>query len=170
MRHPPLPFLLTAGAVLADPNFSKAVVLLLEWNEEGAFGLILNRPTDLAVEDHLPEWAHVVERPAVVHVGGPVQREVAIGLDVTRGQVPSLIDLSSPEAGHCEALRVFAGYSGWGARQLEAELGSDAWHLTGWRPEDLRPGVGDDLWRRVMRRQPGTVAFESTFPDDLSVN
>jgi putative transcriptional regulator len=162
--------LLVAGAVLVDPNFARAVVLLLEWTDEGAFGLILNRPTDLEVEDHLPEWVSVVELPAVVHLGGPVQPEVAIGLDVTRGRVPSLIDLSSPETTAYEAVRVFAGYAGWGARQLDDELEGDAWHIAGWRPEELRPGVGDELWRQVMKRQPGTVAFEATFPDDLSVN
>ena len=170
MRRPPLPCLLVAGAALADPNFAKAVVLLLEWTDEGAFGLVLNRPTDLPVEDHLPEWAPTVEPPAVVHLGGPVQSEVAIGLDVTKGRIPTLVDLASTASGEFDAVRVFAGYAGWGAQQLEDELAGDAWHLTGWRPEDLRSGVGDDLWRQIMRRQPGTVAFEATFPDDLSVN
>lgn len=155
---------------MLDPNFSKSILVLLEWSDEGAFGLVLNRPTDVSVADHLPDWASLVAEPAVVHMGGPVQREIAIGLDVSKGRPPSLIDLAGDHPETLERLRVFAGYAGWGPGQLDFELEEQAWHLAGWRPEDLAAGLGDELWRTVIRRQPGSVAFESTFPDDLSVN
>ncbi len=169
MTRPPLPCLLVAGARMSDPNFHQAVVLLLEWTDEGALGLVLNRPSDVEIEDHLPALALLAPEPRVVHVGGPVQPDVAIGLDVTPGGAPILVDLSAELSPHA-VVRVFAGYAGWGPAQLEEELAGDAWHLAGWKPADLVAGEGPALWRRVLRRQPGTMAFESLFPDDLSAN
>ena len=118
MPRQPMPCVLLAGAGLLDPNFVKTVVLLLEWNDEGAFGLVLNRPTDIEVGEHLPEWAPRTTTPAVVHVGGPVQQDVAIGLNVTRGVVPTLVDLAeTPDDSQDLSVRVFAGYAGWGPLQ-----------------------------------------------------
>jgi putative transcriptional regulator len=154
---------------MGDLNFHQTVVLLLEWTEEGAFGLVLNRPTDVMIEEHLPEVARLAPDPKTVHVGGPVQTEIAIGLDVTRGSIPALVDLTA-DLDEGRTIRVFAGYSGWGDMQLEQEMAAEAWHLAGWRPTDLVPGQDSDLWRAVLRRQPGTVAFESLYPDDLAAN
>jgi putative transcriptional regulator len=169
MTRPSPPFLLVAGVGLGDPNFHQTVVLVLEWNDEGAFGLVLNRPTDLAIDEHLPEVAHLAADPKTVHFGGPVQTEIAIGLDVTPGTNPALVDLASPVDGDL-SVRVFAGYSGWGEMQLDQEIATQAWHVSRWIPADLRPGHGPALWRTVLRRQPGTVAFESLYPDDLAAN
>ena len=169
MIRPSPPFLLVAGVGLDDPNFHQTVVLVLEWNEEGAFGLVLNRPTDLAIDEHLPDVAHLAGDPKTVHFGGPVQTEIAIGLDVTPGKSPTLVDLASALDGDL-SLRVFAGYSGWGEMQLDQEIAAQAWHVSRWIPADLKPGNGPALWRAVLRRQRGTVAFESLYPDDLAAN
>jgi putative transcriptional regulator len=154
---------------MGDPNFHQTVVLLLEWSDEGALGLVLNRPTDVEIASHLPSIAQLSPEPRVVHVGGPVQTDVAIGLDVTPGVIPELVDVSSDLVSD-RVVRVFAGYAGWGSSQLDQELAMDAWHLAGWQPADLAAGQGPELWRRVLRRQPGTVAFEALFPDDLTAN
>lgn len=154
---------------MGDPNFHQTVVLLLEWNDEGALGLVLNRPTDLAIDEHLPDVAHLAAAPKTVHVGGPVQTEIAIGLDVTPGTTPTLVDLASLLDGVL-SVRVFAGYAGWGEMQLDQEIAAQAWHVSRWIAPDLEPGRGPALWRAVLRRQRGTVAFESLYPDDLAAN
>jgi len=72
--------LLVATPVIGDPNFERTVVLILEHGTEGAFGLVLNRPTELDLLDPLPQWYSFAATPSVVFVGGPVEQERAIAL------------------------------------------------------------------------------------------
>lgn len=169
MDRPPLPCLLISTPSLIDPNFERTVILLVEWSADGALGVVLNRPTEMAIVDYLPEWEAVLAPPGVIHIGGPVEPDVAIGLAITAGAAPTLVDLADQTCVSGQ-VRVFSGYTGWGPRQLEHELAEGAWHLARWKPDDLVPGQRRELWRQVLRRQPGTMAFESTFPDDLSAN
>ena len=126
--------LLVAAPTLVDPNFARSVVLMAGDDDDGAYGVILNRPTSIEVGDVLPGWVENLTEPAVVHIGGPVQ---AVGVGrLRRGLRPpgwtpifddvGLVDLDvapADTAGFIGELRVFAGYSGWGARQLhEAEV------------------------------------------------
>src|SRR5205807_4175305 len=76
--------LLVANPALEDPNFDRTVVLVLEHHDEGAVGVILNRPSQTSVEEVLPSWAAVAAQPAVVFVGGPVSPGSAIGLGCGR--------------------------------------------------------------------------------------
>src|SRR5262245_49568781 len=113
---------------------------MLEHNQEGAFGLVLNRPSDTEVAAVLPAWAGSVMWPTCVFVGGPVQPDAVIALALAPGSVepteafaPVLGRLGTVDVGRSPAevppmrcLRMFAGYAGWGARQLEAELGAHA--------------------------------------------
>lgn len=123
--------LLLAGPTLIDPNFFRAVVLVLEHTEEGAIGVILNRPTDLPVHEALPTWSSAVSEPEVVFVGGPVGAGTAIalgrGLDVDElvGSF-GMVDLDA-EPDEFRDVRLFSGYAGWGAGQLESELAQNAW-------------------------------------------
>lgn len=161
--------LLVATPTLTDPNFSRTVIAILEHTpEDGTVGVIVNRPTDIDVLDHLSWLDGAVTDPAVVFIGGPVRREVAVGV-VRDGQgVPAIVeDLDDPPAG---PLRIFSGYSGWGAGQLEAELAEDAWVVIDSEPTDTFDPDPHTLWRRVLRRQDGKIAMLATYPTDLSSN
>src|SRR5439155_9465083 len=136
--------LLIALPMLADPNFDRTVVLMIEDSEEGSAGLVLNRPSELAVTEALPEFGERVAAPAVVFVGGPVSQNTAIGLarsadadgaegadgwQQVMGDVGTF-NMAAAELGPPEGitdLRVFAGYSGWGPGQLEGEISAGAW-------------------------------------------
>jgi putative transcriptional regulator len=175
--------LLVALPVLVDPNFDRTIVLVLEHGDEGALGVVLNRPGDLRLDDPLPSWADVAAPPAVVFVGGPVGAGAAIGLGLVPGAPPErdgfiqvagdlgTVDLGSAplDVGVAE-VRVFAGYAGWGPDQLEDELLAGAWLVTDALPGDALSHDPSTLWRRVLRRQPGRLAWLANLPMDPSVN
>jgi putative transcriptional regulator len=167
--------LLVATPSLLDPNFYRTVVLLLQHEEDGCVGVVLNRPTTEAVVDHLPEWDHLVPEPKRVNYGGPVDPAVAIGLSLATEGMPtgvpglSLVDLSSPPGDFQQPVRIYSGYSGWGSDQLESEIAMGSWYVVQASPDD--PFDTDEgQWRRVLRRQPGFLSVVSTFPDDASLN
>jgi putative transcriptional regulator len=171
--------LLVATPLLGDPNFERTVVLLLEANEDGAVGVVLNRPSGTVLVDALPEWAGRAADPAVVFVGGPVEQTAAIGLarhdDGLTAEVldgVGLVDLGQePDtAPAVEAVRIFAGYAGWGPGQLEVEIDEGAWFVVDADPDDPLSPDPEDLWRSVLRRQRGEVALYAAFPDDPSLN
>jgi putative transcriptional regulator len=166
--------LLLAGPGLVDPNFFRSVVLVLEHNEEGAVGIVLNRPTDLPVEDALPPWAPTVSEPAVVFVGGPVAPGTAIALGRSADVEPligsfGMVDLDEDPTVWRD-VRLFSGYSGWGPGQLEGEIGEDAWLVLDPLAEDLATEDADDLWASVLARQPGPLALLALYPDEPSFN
>lgn len=176
---------LVAGPGLADPNFARSVVLVLRHDDDGALGLILDRPSDVPVADHLPGWVEPLARPGVVFVGGPVQREAAIGLgrlaagaDPPPGWEPmalglGLVDLGSPpgeSVGALAALRVYSGYAGWSRGQLDLEAATGDWivvPVTGDDPFGDDPGT---LRRRLLRRAGGAAAFYADAPADPGLN
>lgn len=147
--------LLVATPALADPNFDRAVVLLLDHDEEGSLGVVLNRPTPVGVGDILEGWADLTGEPGVVFQGGPVSLDSALGVAVIPGdssgdRVPlgwrrvhgaiGLVDLEAPPellASALGSLRIFAGYAGWGPGQLEDELAEGAWYVVESEPGDV---------------------------------
>lgn len=176
--------LLVATPHLIDPNFVRTVVLICRHDDEGALGLVLNRPTDIPVGEHLPGWTDVVPEPPVVFVGGPVQPEVAVGLGRRRRAATppgwtdvferiGLLDLGAP-AGEAlatvETVRVFSGYAGWSAGQLDFEAASGDWFVIDATPGDVFTPGSDGLWRSVLRRQGGNLAFYADFPPDPALN
>ena len=172
---------LVSVPTLDDPNFFRSVVFVIEHTDEGAVGLVLNQPTDAQISEALPDWADVAAAPAVAFVGGPVQQhEAVIGLALV-GRVedsdawqPLLgrvgtIDLGRTPAdvrGDIEAVRVFAGYSGWGPRQLDDELELGGWFVVDALPDDLLTPDPAVLWRTVLRRQGGDLAVAANYPLD----
>jgi putative transcriptional regulator len=174
--------LLVATPMLEDPNFRRAVVLILEHNEEGAIGVVLNRPSQAPLAEALPAWQLAVSDPRVVFVGGPVQRTAALGLGWVPHGMPDgglrvlgdcvgTLDLDSdPHLLPLAGARVFAGYAGWGAGQLEAEIATGSWYVIEALPADAFTEEPERLWRVVLRRQGGNLAMVSLFPDDPTLN
>lgn len=167
--------LLVATPTLVDPHFYRTVVLLLQHDEEGCVGVVLNRPTFVKVESHLPEWADTVSPPGLVQYGGPVEPEVAIGLSLTVDGLPtgvpglSMIDLTAvPQKAH-NPVRVYSGYAGWGAQQLESEIATGSWYVVQAVPDDPFDEE-QGQWRKVLRRQTSFVSVVSTFPDEPMLN
>jgi putative transcriptional regulator len=175
--------LLVASPALSDPNFFRTVVLMLEHSDEGALGVVLNRPSELEVSEPLPAWADVAAQPPVVFVGGPVSPSSAICLgraehsddadwEPVVGSVGALdLNIGPAEVRpRPEVVRVFAGYAGWGPHQIEAEILSGGWFVVDADPDDaLSPSPGD-LWSDVLRRQPGRLAMFAHYPLDPSTN
>jgi putative transcriptional regulator len=176
--------LLVATPVLYDPNFDRSVVLLLEHGgDEGALGVVLNRPSGTELDDPLPAWAPLAADPPVVFVGGPVEPSAAIAIGWATGEQPSgwspvlgtigTVDLNvEPDdvADELDAVRIFAGYAGWGPGQLEGELEAGAWVVVDAQPHDAMTDDPGNLWRAVLRRQPGTVAWLANYPAEPSLN
>lgn len=173
--------LLVATPLLEDPNFRRAVVLMLDHNDEGAMGLVVNRPLQVRVASVLPDWQPHVTSPGVLFQGGPVGLDSALGLVGVPGDDDEpvgvrrilgsvgLVDLDTPPqvvVGGVAGIRIFAGHSGWAAGQLEAEIGEGAWYTVDAEARDAFTDVPQDLWRAVLRRQRGELAFLSTYPDE----
>ncbi len=163
--------LLVSGPHLWDQNFRRTVVFIVEHTADGAMGLVLNRPTTAGVHGILPEWDPFIAEPAVVFLGGPVQVETAIGLArFTAGEATTgLVDLSDGPEG-VQAVRVFAGYSGWGAGQLEAEMEEQAWLVVAPEPTELLDPDPGGLWERVVARLPEGLTILRTMPHDPRLN
>jgi putative transcriptional regulator len=176
--------LLVSVPDMGDDNFDQTVVYVVEHNDEGALGLVLNRPSETPVAEHLPQLSDPVVSPAVFFVGGPVAVGglLALGRRRLDAEVQHVAPLAGPlalvdpealvngEVEGVDAVRLFTGYSGWGPRQLDAELAAGAWHVVGAMPDDVLCSDPDGLWRAVMRRQGGRLASQGLYPEDPSVN
>jgi putative transcriptional regulator len=177
--------LLVASPELLDPNFVDAVVLLLDADDGGAMGVVLNRPSPVPVISVLAEWGDVVAEPEVLFRGGPVSPEGALAVAllrepdaVPRGLRPvtdrlAIVDLEGEADDIDEAVdgvRIFAGYAGWGAGQLEGEIEGGDWYVVPSLPPDAFQSDPSDLWREVMRRQPGGLAWHANRPADPELN
>lgn len=171
--------LLVSRPDLHDPNFDGTITLLLEHNEAGALGIILNRPSDLDVDDPFPGWSAISAGPAVIFAGGPVERDGLIALG--RGSEPGLlplglhsVDLEAQaelvRADGIEDVRIFAGYAGWGSGQLEGEMASGAWWSVDADIEDVFFADPELLWPTVLRRTGGELRWFAHFPADVSLN
>ncbi len=181
--------LLVATPPLVDPNFDRSVVYMIEHNDQGALGVVINRPTPERDIGGLESWVERCAYPAVVHAGGPVEPNALIGLawsgdaEVQHDNPDNgwslwrrgigTVDLGREPyevAPPIKQLRIFRGYSGWGPWQLDAELEAGAWIVLDATPDDPFSREPDALWRAVLRRQGGRLAWVATAPDDLSAN
>ncbi len=179
--------LLLANVDLLEPTFRRSVVYVVEHNDGGTLGVVLNRPSETAVYNVLPQWVDLVAKPKTMFVGGPVKRDAALCLGILRvGAEPDavaglrhvagrivMVDLDAdPEliTTAVEGVRIFAGYSGWTIGQLEGEIERDDWIVVSALPSDVLVQPRVDLWSRVLRRQPLPMSILATHPIDLSRN
>jgi putative transcriptional regulator len=172
--------LLVSSPALVDPNFRKTVVLIAHHDEEGAMGLVLSRPSTVAAVDAVPALAGIAGADDPVYVGGPVQPEAFMVLaefdDIGQAAAPIMNGLgfmpadAEPEELAIRRLRLFAGYSGWGGGQLEAELDEDSWIVVEAIADDAFADDPDELWRGVLQRQGGAFSLMENMPFDPGLN
>ncbi|WP_122816733.1 YqgE/AlgH family protein [Nocardioides pantholopis] len=183
--EPAAGMLLVASPALLDPNFADAVVLVLDADSDGAVGVVLNRPSPVPVAEVLAGWGEVVAEPEVLFQGGPVGPEGALAVGLLKAGIEppvgfrpvhaalGVLDLDTPVelvAGGLDGLRIFAGYAGWGAGQVEAEIEEGSWYVVPGTAADVFRADPTDLWREVLRRQPGELAWHATRPVDPDLN
>jgi putative transcriptional regulator len=178
--------LLVATPALVDPNFARAVVLLLDHDEDGSLGVVLNRPTAVEVASVLPDWVSAADPPEVLFEGGPVSPDAALALALVPRQDDAdpigfrrlfedtgVIDLDTPVEVLGPAMtrmRIFAGYAGWSSGQLDAEIEEGSWYVVPSTAHDVFDEEPGRLWHTVLRRQPGELAWVSTRPVDPTHN
>jgi putative transcriptional regulator len=175
--------LLVAAPTLVDPNFQRTVVLVTEHTDEGAMGLVLNRPTDTTVGEAAPELSSLTGAEELVHQGGPVQPRAVVVLaefadpdaaaHLVMGDIGFVrADADLEAAGDVTRRgRVYAGYAGWGPGQLEDELQDEGWIVVPHPlPDELFSPGPDALWHDVLERQGGHLALIARMPLDPSLN
>lgn len=177
--------LLVAAPSLQDPNFTRCVVLLLDVDDDGVLGVVIDRGGDVPVADVLPGWGDVVAVPPVLFRGGPVAQDSALAVATLRegAQEPlgwrrlydgvGLLDLDSPQelvAPALDRVRVFAGYAGWSADQLDGEIAEGAWYVVPGHPGDAFAADPDVVRPTVLRRQPEPLSWLATYPADPRQN
>lgn len=178
--------LLAATPQLGDPNFRRTVVLIVEDDkDEGTLGVVLNRPTEVPLDQVLEPWTALATGPQVIFRGGPISPNSALALALALGSAEpvgwrsldgsplmsriGLVDLGAPPellAGGISSMRVFAGYAGWGAGQLRDEIEEGAWFVLPGDPAAAFAAEPERLWQEVLRNQGGDLALVASFPDD----
>jgi putative transcriptional regulator len=164
-----------------DPNFWRTVVLIVEHSDEGALGLVLNRPSETTVGEAVAELEQLLDPDDALYVGGPVQPSALIVLaEFDQPGEAALIafeDIGVLANGAQEDPslsvrrgRAFVGHAGWGPGQLDDEVERGDWILEPARREDAFTGVPVDLWSEVLTRKGGSYALVARMPPDPSVN
>jgi putative transcriptional regulator len=172
--------LLVSSPALIDPNFRKTVVLIAHHDDDGAMGLVLSRPSEIAASDALPVLDGLPGAGDPIFVGGPVQPEAFMVLaefdDVEDAAAPIIGSLgfmpaeAEPDELSIRRLRLFAGYSGWGEGQLEAELAQSSWIVVDAEPSDAFADDPEELWRTVLHRKGGAYELMEHMPFDPGLN
>ena len=174
--------LLLASPTLRDPNFARTVVLIGVHSEEGAMGIVLNRPSALTVGEAVPQLEATLDEQEPVYIGGPVQPNSIVLLAEFLDPSPAgllvlgRIGFPAPDTDMEELTRatargrVFAGYAGWSEGQLDAELDQGDWIVQPAQPQDVFCEEPEGLWSEVLTRKGGSYALIARMPTDPSVN
>jgi putative transcriptional regulator len=176
--------LLIASPKIVDPNFRRVVVYMAEHTDEGAMGVVLNRPAETTVGEAVPDLAWLATDDAdSVWVGGPVSpssvivlaefddpSEAALLVEEDLGFVPAEVEDRDAFAASVRRARIFAGHAGWGPGQLEFELEEDSWIIEPAQRADVFTAQPDALWSQVLRRKGSEYMLLATMPMDPSLN
>lgn len=161
---------LIASRQLTDPNFSETVVLLLEYDQQGALGLIINRPTKVELARLLPEVEELKDRRDVIYVGGPVAKERIVLLmrsanqPMDSGRVFADTYVSSSMSTLKEAVEktrvgdafhAYAGYAGWAPGQLDGEVLRGDWHISPAEETIVFDKEAGDVWPDLIEKNSG---------------
>jgi putative transcriptional regulator len=172
--------LLIAGPGLLDPNFERAVVLIVEHSGEGALGLVLNRPSETTVAEAVSELDDLLDVDEQLYIGGPVGQSALIVLAefehaddaavIAFEDVGVLGGTGDDGRPGTRRGRAFAGHAGWGPGQLDSELDRGDWIIEPAQRDDAFTGSPSDLWGSVLTRKGGSYALVARMPTDPSVN
>jgi len=143
--------LLIASRDLLDPNFSKSIVLLLHYDDDGAFGVMINRRTQMRPTEILPDVDALEDYRGLIYrtEESTGAAEPIIDGVVVLTSFESLNEIVTRNPAEA-SLRLYAGYAGWGPGQLDRELARDDWHLIPARSEDVFSDKPDELWQRLI--------------------
>jgi putative transcriptional regulator len=175
--------LLIAGPRLVDPNFWRTVVLIVDHNDEGAFGLVLNRPSETSVGETVPELGTLVDGDEPLFIGGPVQPSSVVTVaqfsDGSDAALLAFDDIGVLGSGgppleeladRVTRARAYVGHSGWGPGQLDTELDQGDWIVEEARHGDVFSDGPLELWSNVLTRKGGSYALVARMPVDPSWN
>jgi len=158
---------LVAKRQLGDPNFQQTVILMIRYDAKGALGLVINDPTKVPLSKLFDQIEGAGSRTDLVYLGGPVQRSVVHALvrsktkpengtllfgDVYVATSKSFVEQALAAAVKSDSLRVYLGYSGWGAGQLDRELEQGAWHVIRGEADAVFDAKPEGVWERMIRR------------------
>ncbi|MBL89133.1 MAG: hypothetical protein CL517_02515 [Actinobacteria bacterium] len=174
--------LLLATPELMDSNFHRSVVLVIEHNNDGAIGVVLNRQTEITSTEVLPKWVFSSSSDSLLFWGGPVQQESLLALGLLNQDSAALqnnllnritvIDLNQEiiDSELFTSARLYSGYSGWSPGQLNAEISSGGWIVAEANDNDPFVDQPTDLWSEVLERQEGFISRLAQYPDDPRMN
>ena len=169
--------LLVASPDLPDPNFAQTVVLLVQYDDDGVVGLILNRRSKVKISRLLQDLAGAKDRADAVYAGGPVGRAEVLALlrsrrppggakhilgDVYLVSGKDALEKSFAGAADANAVHVYLGYSGWTAPQLEHEMELGAWFIFQGSAKEIFDSDPDSLWPRMIRATELRIASRQT--------
>ena len=165
---------LVASRDLGDPNFAHAVVLLVHYDDEnGAMGLIINRPTDVPLSRVFSELKEAKDRADTIYIGGPVETGSVLALlksaskpkdaervfgDIYLVSSKTLLERSLAAGIEANQLHAYLGYAGWGREQLEHEVELGAWHVIPADSGNVFHSDPDSVWPRLIRRTEVRIA------------
>ncbi len=175
--------LLVSEPFLPDPNFKRSVVLITEHDEEGSIGFVLNRATELTVNDVLEGF------PAFngsLHIGGPVEQNTlhfihraSLNIPESKEVLPGIHwggdfdlirDMISLGEIHEDDIRFFVGYSGWSVEQLREEIDGHAWILAPADAQTVLTHEPDLLWKEVLTSMGSEYKLMANYPEDPRLN
>lgn len=174
---------LIAEPFLEGRYFKRSLVLLVEYNKEGAVGFVLNKPINLSVDDILINIAHF---DGDVFLGGPVDTDRVYYMHTLAELIPRSIhicdnlywggdfsvlkELIEQKKVSQDQVRFFAGYSGWTAGQLDDELNEDSWLVSELDVKDIMNCGNEKLWEQSLRKMGGRYKMWSNFPENPGLN
>lgn len=174
--------ILIAEPFLSDPNFARAVVLLCEHGEDGTVGFIVNRSTELMLDDLLPD---LYASGLNIYQGGPVQMDTLHMMHTTPvelggneifpgvywgGSYEALQDMIAAGTYDPAQLRLFVGYSGWSPGQLEKEVEEGSWIITDLTPRLLFDTSPENVWKEAIRSLGDEYAYLANLPVNPQLN
>jgi putative transcriptional regulator len=175
--------ILIAEPFLNDTYFKRSVVFITEHNEEGSVGFVLNKPVELKVQDVIQNFPYI---DAGISIGGPVNTNTLHYIHTLGELIPESIKVLdniywggdfdtlkkfiSEGKIRKDQIRFFLGYSGWGAQQLENELGESAWLVAEINSEMIMKGEESGIWNQILEKMDNKYQVWANFPENPGLN
>ncbi|MBL4592553.1 MAG: YqgE/AlgH family protein [Flavobacteriales bacterium] len=175
--------LLIAEPFMEDPYFKRSVVLLTEYNTDGAFGFMLNKPLEMRINDIMKDFPPF---DAPVFMGGPVQPDSLFYVHTQgkfiegsmkindslywSGNFDQLKQLIKDQQIFPNEIKFFIGYSGWDYEQLSEEIKDESWIISDINSNNIEELNDEDLWQSTLQRMGAEFSLLSNFPEDPSLN